>query len=318
MPGTPLLPTKLLIEASSFCQLRCPVCPTTKGLVGQGIRQGTLTVPTFLAILRNSPGVREVELSNYGEVFLNKDLATILRIAWERGVTTCLMNGVNLNHASDAQLEACVLYRVRHIVVAIDGTDSRTYSTYRVRGSLDAVLAHVRALNHYKALHRSPYPELTWQFIVFGHNQHQIADARAKAADLNMRFVTKVNWDPGYSPVADWEPVRSAARSPVVTHQDQRDQAMAGEVQTYCGQLWRSPQINFDGRVLGCCVNHWGHFGGNLAEEPLGAVYAHERFRQAREALTGEQPMPADMPCINCHLWSWMVETGYRYRPDTG
>jgi hypothetical protein len=36
---------------------------------------------------------------------------------------------------------------------------------------------------------------MTWQLIVFGHNEHELPKARAMARDLDAVFA-KLNWDP--------------------------------------------------------------------------------------------------------------------------
>ena len=40
-------------------------------------------------------------------------------------------------------------------------------------------------------------------------------------------------------------------------------------MQEICHQLWDAPQINWDGKILGCCRNFWGDFGGNAFTEGL-------------------------------------------------
>lgn len=63
-------------------------------------------------------------------------------------------------------------------------------------------------INFYKEKYNSIYPKLRWQFIVFGHNEHELPAARKMAEELNMIFYTKLNaenWDPLYSPVRNRE-----------------------------------------------------------------------------------------------------------------
>jgi len=56
-----------------------------------------------------------------------------------------------------------------------------------------------------------------------------------------------------------------------------------------CSQLWRRPQINFDGRLLGCCVNHWSDFG-NVLQHGLETP----KLACAKEMLQGKQPARED------------------------
>jgi len=100
--------------------------------------------------------------------------------------------GVNLNHVKPDVLEAVVKYGVRQLRVSLDGASQETYSVYRVRGNFERVIENVRTINAFKAQYGTEYPELLWQFIVFGHNEHELPQARALAAELNMKFKPKL------------------------------------------------------------------------------------------------------------------------------
>src|ERR1700680_4824166 len=104
-------PTTIRLEAASHCQLRCPTCPTTSGAISQAIGSGFLRATDFRELLEQNPQVREIELSNYGEIFLNPELSEILRIAHECGVGLLAQNGVNLNVVRKGVLEDLVRYR---------------------------------------------------------------------------------------------------------------------------------------------------------------------------------------------------------------
>src|ERR1700735_3935103 len=88
------------IDASAHCQLACPSCPTASGATAPAMRPGHLDPASFRSLLDANPHLTDVELSNYGEMFLNPKLPDLLRIAFDRGVIIHADNGVNLNHAS--------------------------------------------------------------------------------------------------------------------------------------------------------------------------------------------------------------------------
>ena len=47
------------------------------------------------------------------------------------------------------------------------------------------------------------------------------------------------------------------------TRTEFRERYGAEYLEGTCDQLWSGPQINWDGKVLGCCRNFWDEFGGN-------------------------------------------------------
>lgn len=296
-------PEKIRLEASSACQLRCPSCPTTTGAARPVLGRGFLKFDDFKALVDANPWVREIELSNYGEIFVNPELAAIIAYAHGRGVALSCENGANLNNVDDSVIEAMVRYGFRSITCSIDGASQGTYSVYRVRGNFDDVIANVQRINHFKKIYGSSLPVLTWQFVVFGHNEHEIAAARMRAAELGMGFYVKLSWDSGFSPVKNPELVRGIGGVGAVTREEFREKYGRDYMEGICAHLWETPQINWDGKVLGCARNFWGEFGGNAFTDGLLASINTEKLQYARRMLQGEVPARGDVPCTTCDIY---------------
>jgi MoaA/NifB/PqqE/SkfB family radical SAM enzyme len=304
---------QIRLEASSFCNLRCPLCGITNGYTHQGaIGGGFLRLEDFRKLLDDNPGLELIELSHSGEIFLNPALLSMLELAHQRGVKLTAANGVNLNKVRPEVLEGLVKYQFRTLVCSIDGASEETYSIYRVRGKFANVINNIRKINELKRRYRSPFPELAWKFIVFGHNEHELPVAREMARELDMVFYPRLNtWDSNFSPVRDPEAVRAATGISATS----RDEYEALHGQSYdeyyaCHQLWDDPQINWDGKVLGCCMNHWSDFGGNAFRDGLTASVNTEQIVYARAMLRGHAPPREDIPCTQCALYQEMRKRG--------
>ncbi|MGH9425406.1 MAG: radical SAM/SPASM domain-containing protein, partial [Terriglobia bacterium] len=308
-----LKPRKIRLEAATVCQLRCPTCPTTSGEIRRTIGAGYLRLEEFKRLIDENPWVKHVELSNWGEIFLNPDLEGILEYADRRNVALHSDNGVNLNSVRDHVIEALVKYRIRSMTCSIDGASNETYSIYRKRGNFERVIDNIRKINGYKRQYNSKHPVLTWQFVVFGHNEHEIAIARNMARELNMGFYVKLTWDDDtFSPIKDKELVRRETGLGVATRSEYYQKYKRHYFQRgTCSQLWNSPQINWDGRVLGCCVNYWGDFG-NAFQEGLLKSLNNEKIGYARLMLLGKREAREDIPCTTCHYYKEMKEDGRR------
>jgi MoaA/NifB/PqqE/SkfB family radical SAM enzyme len=301
-----ILPQRVRLEASSFCQLRCPSCPTTSGAIHPAVGSGFLRFEDFRRLAELNPLLKWIEISNYGEIFLNPELIQILEYARNKGITITIENGVNLNHARTEALEALVQYQVAIVTCSIDGASPETYRTYRVRGDFDAVIRNIKTINAYKAQHGSVLPHLVWQFVVFGHNEHEIPVARKMAQDLGMEFRTKLTWDSEFSPVRDAQFVRTQSGLDAVTREEFEERHDEKYASAICLQLWDDPQINWDGKMLGCCRNFWGDFGGNAFTDGLTESVNSERMTYAREMLTGRRPPREDIPCTTCEMYEAM------------
>jgi MoaA/NifB/PqqE/SkfB family radical SAM enzyme len=314
-------PQAIRLEASSVCQLRCPSCPTTSRAIDPAVGSGLLDFDDFVGLLDANPGLKRIELSNYGEILLNPALPDILRVAHDRGIAITADNGVNLNRAPADVLEALVRHRVRRIGCSIDGASEETYRRYRVNGSFEAVIANIRTINEWKRILGSRFPRLTWNFIAFGHNEHEIPAARRLARELGMRFHVKLSWDENFSPLESGAVVRQHAGA--VSRSEFRRRHGRGYVDPICRQLWEQPQVNWDGRILGCGRNFWGEFGGNAFRDGLAASLNSEGMNYARAMLEGREPPRDDVPCSSCDIYldrrasgRWMtpVRPGLRAR----
>lgn len=297
----PIRPTTIRVEASSACQLRCPLCPIHSGVARPAVGTGFLRLAHFEGLLQDAPYVTHVELANYGEIFLNPELLEILHCAHERRVTLTAGEGVNLNSAREEVLEGLVKYGFERLTCSIDGATDATYQKYRVHGSLPRVLANIRTINSFKEKYGSIRPRLLWQFVVFGHNEHEIGQARRLAAELSMEFCLKLNWNPEFSPVRNREALRREIGASSINEYQQRFGRHYDALN--CHRLWTEPQINWDGRVLGCTRNFWGEFGGNAFEDGLQAAINSEGMRYARDMLLGRAPARDDIPCSTCDVY---------------
>ena len=296
-------PIKLRLESSSLCQLKCPACRGTSKEISPLIGRGYLRISDFRSLIYKNKWLKEIELSNYGEMFLNPNLNEIIQFAYQNNIGLTATNGVNLNNAKLQVLESLAQYRFRKMTVSIDGASAKTYRVYRVNGDFDAVVENILKINFYKKKHQTRYPKLTWQFVVFGHNEHELPVAEQLAKKLGMDFYVKLNWDDAkYSPVKDSDIVKKYIG--VSTIDEFKRKNKENYLSHICNQLWDSPQINWDGKVLGCCVNYWEDFGSNAFLDGLLRSVNNEKMQYARDMLIGKLPTRPDIPCSSCHMFT--------------
>jgi hypothetical protein len=256
-----------------------------------------------------NPHISRIELSNWGEIFLNPEIEGIIEYAYRKSVGVTAWNGANMNHVRDSVLEALARYRFRAITCSIDGVTQETYAAYRRKGNVARVLDNIRRLNDYKRRWRTEFPRLQWQFVWFEHNAHEVDAARALAAELGMTFLLKQNWaeSPTMATLRDQTPAADAEGRPLPATPTAQGEDKSMH---YCAQLWNEPQINFDGTLLGCCVNTWGTFGPNAFEVGLRRAIDDEKYRYAQRMLRGQEPARSDVPCVLCDVYLRRAHTG--------
>ncbi|MBF0504774.1 MAG: radical SAM protein [Candidatus Omnitrophica bacterium] len=298
-----IVPSKIRLDASTVCQLKCPSCPNTLGLIAKNLGAQFLKFEDFKKIVDANPWIRAIELSNWGEIFLNPHLMKIAEYAAKKRVVLNAATGVNSNTVKEEMLEGVVKYQFGVISFSIDGGSPETYKIYRRAGDFKTVIANIRKINEFKVKYRSVLPKLLWQFLVFKHNEHEIPKAWKMARSLGMEFYLKPSGG-GFSGVKNTERVRKMARLFSARGGITAD----GRGQRKCSQLWIQPQINSDGRVLGCCANYWGDYG-NVFQGDLIGILNNERMNYARTMLLGRKKERKDIPCTQCSQYQRMKET---------
>lgn len=300
-PQVRLRPKAVRLESCTLCQLKCAGCymrNTDNGTMGKGY----LKADDFRNLLDNDPYIREVELSNSGEPFLNPDMEAILRLAHERSVKITFFNGVNFNDISDRVLEALVIYNVYGITFSIDGASQGVYSAYRRNGSLDKVIENIKKLNQLKKAHNSEYPKLHWQFVLMQQNQHEAKLAREMAKKLHMDIYFKLNdVKEEFVPYNRNELSRITGLNFFTKEEWREHNDRDYMTPLICQHMFFSPQINWDGRLLGCGAVFQSDWKVNVFREGLEAGLNCPPYRAAVIGLLGgNSTIDPDSPCGRC------------------
>jgi len=279
------------------------VCVTwhTRDRIGTGY----LKFKDFKKFIDRYPNFKHVELSCKGEIFLNPELTDIIKYAYEKKVILSAYGGVNLNSISEKTAGYLAKYKFNAIVVAIDGASSETYSVYRKGGSFTNVIENIKKINHYKQVYNSEFPRLIWKFVIFGHNEHEIDSAKKIAKDLGMEFTHVFNVEPSYSPVVDTKYVKEQTGYASLQEFEQANNTK--NCLDTCKGLWRSPQINWDGRLMGCACRSVG-FPINVFEIGLERSLNDEKYIYAKKMLLGKVEPREDVPCCGCGIYEWRRE----------
>lgn len=305
------------LEAGSKCQLRCPACPTgRRETKDTPVGWGWLAAADFEGFLDRHPSVRTVELSNYGEILLNPQLARIAAAAAERGVVLEAKNGVNMNTATEESL--AVLARFAVVAMSIDGCSQETYVQYRRGGNFDNAWRNATRLVQLRREAGLPLSGILWQYVIFPHNEHEIGRAFELASELGITLYPKMSWDGSHRKLSD---PGSVARFLGASDADIQDpgafleRRFCGNNQSalICQQLWTTPQINWDGTLLGCCVNYTRSLG-NVFETGLAKAMESAPYRQLMDVVTGRALATPETPCRTCHIYRRTLAPNYKWR----
>lgn len=297
---------KISIDISTICQLRCPECSTTKGIIRNGIiGTGYMPFAKFKNLIDANGYIETIELSNWGEIFLNPEIIKIIKYGHATNIKLTAGNGVNFNTVDDEVLEALVKYSFGYLNISIDGASQETYSQYRVGGDFKKVISNIVKLNSLKAKYNSIFPRLAWQFIIFGHNEHEIPLVKTMCNELKMTFNPRLN-NSDFSPIKNRDWVKTEIGLNAVTREEYKS-LYKKHYKRPCCQLWVSPQINWDGKVLGCCVNKWTSFG-DVLKDGIASCIDSQLYKDTKLVLSGKSDLNNRMPCFHCPTYSQILD----------
>lgn len=333
-----MLLQEITIDACTYCQLRCPLCTTGTALLSMDApmklnpkididpsivhltgreflestyKIGFLKLEDLIPLIKENPQIRRVFLSSRGESLLNPQFVEIVRHLASKNIESFVDS--NLNYLTDKMAEGLVRNGMTSITVSIDGACEATYKKYRFGGSFKKVIENVKKINKWKEELQSEFPYLTWQFIVFKHNEHEIEKAKSLANELKMRFIIKPPWRPLYGEESDvYERVKKLHPKLAILG-DWLPYEPINPLWVACYELWVKPRINWDGRVFGCCLNN-GSYGnwGNVFDEGLSKIF--KRAEAGRKLLTGNLLKPPKwIPCLKCDVYKSFKKNGIWY-----
>ena len=127
------------------------------------------------------------------------------------------------------------------------------------------------------------------------------------AKDLNMGFFVKLSWEDLYSepfsPIKNSDLIRKETGLGVSNRSEFREKYGFEYLKKLCClELWTNPQINYDGRVLGCAVNFWDDYG-NAFKGGLEGCLNNEKLNYAKEMLMGKRKRKKGIPCAECKVY---------------
>ncbi|RJR24502.1 hypothetical protein C4578_02685 [Candidatus Microgenomates bacterium] len=270
-------PVKLTIDPTANCNLHCPLCPTGQG--NKGRKKGLMKLTDFKKIIDETGDfLLEVDLFNWGEPLLNKEVFKMISYTHKKKIKARISS--NLNFFPSGFEKELVKSKLHHLVVSLDGISQETYSQYRVGGSLPKVLDSVKKIALEKKRQSSPFPFITWQFIVMKHNEHEVKEAKKLVKEWGFdRIVFQRNrGDMG-------KELFKKAKKQLKT----------------CHFLWNQSVINWNGSVSPCCLYYDEKYDfGNAFNDGFAEVWNNQRYKEARRLVTEKKCNDKNLICWNC------------------
>ena len=279
-------PYELCIDVSNKCNLHCPYCPTGRGEQSERGR-GNISYDLFMHILDDlAPYAYSLELFNWGEPFFNRELPKLIAYATKKGVPTIISSNLSFP-LTEEYVRSVVSAGLTYLAAAVDGADQRSYEIYRRGGNFKLVVENLRTFVRVKRELGSVTPNLTWQYLVFAHNEEQIEDARRLASEIGIdHFAVRGGLydDPTWAPKGDY-PFDYLSVHP-----------------NRCTWLWKKAVFHWDGGFASCCMGFNKHDDfDTFRPGQFRQMWNNAQFIAARRIWTEPRSaLPEGHFCVNC------------------
>lgn len=280
------LPIYLKLEPTPLCQLRCPGCRHNDELYNSGQNRNMMLslagAQTIVGPLKHA--LLGVSLSHLGEPFMNENLLAIVRYLHQERISVSFPTNFSFAF-SDEKIEQIVDSGVDQLLISLDGASPETYERYRQGGNFDQVLDNVARVSATKKKLRVAHPLLTWKFVVFDHNRHEVPAVKATFAELGFDRYELVQDNTSQ----DANKVRRRYNDDLKIRRKP------------CYWLWNTMVIRWDGTVHPCCSTLALNLG-NCCEEDSAVIWRSEAYADVRRGFRrktfGEGMVPRCRSCI--------------------
>ncbi len=173
------------LEITNRCTLACPECFRTNN---PWIKQNLTDLP--LSVLENVfpladrdqfKGLRINLCGAYGDCIYHREFHNVIRYLKTAGLTLCVET--NGSHRKPGWWEkTCEILDQNDVInFSVDGLED-TNHIYRINARWQDIITAMK-------LCASKVP-VTWKFILFSHNEHQVEEAKALAKEIGVRDLT--------------------------------------------------------------------------------------------------------------------------------
>jgi len=181
-------PERLTLEMTSYCNLKCWMCPKTAGYVNT-LPNHLIEEPVIKKVKELLPNIEILQLSGlWGEVFLHPETYfSILKSAKENGCEVrTISNGTLLTPEISKNLVGLGL---DDLTISIDAASPRTYKDIRVGGDFKKLIKQLKKLKKIKKKEHSDTPIIHFAFVGMERNIKELPDLVKISAELGIQSI---------------------------------------------------------------------------------------------------------------------------------
>lgn len=279
------IPPVLILETTTACQLRCPLCMIASNNFNR--RNEHMDIDLIEKLLQECGNrICAALLYIVGEPFLHPEIMKIIKLFKEHDIIVKI--STNGNYSKDIS-EEIVRSGLDYIIFGVDGDNQEAYAKYRVGGSLNSLLSNIEKLAETKKALGSKKPFIEARLICMEHNIERIDLVKELLNNYDIDLFTIKKCDIGN------EDEFPGAISFIP---DSFRRAGPGILRS-CDLLWTNFCVLVDGKVVPCCNDDKGEFVfGDTRKDSITSILNSSKFIKLRQ-LMKDNRMAIPM-CAKC------------------
>lgn len=298
-------PYYICLGTGPICNLRCNLCP--EGQKRSGRKSGFLGKEVVERVIEElGPFLYVVELYNWGEPLLNKNLFEYIRLLEEANIH--IMVSTNLNVFNDNICREIINSGLDTLIVSLDGCSQESVEQYQIGSNYERVISNVKKIVEYKKLRGVNHPVIHWRYIVNHFNENELKKAYKvyKEVGFDAFDIAPISCDMGREILWDQERQFSNVESYLPKNEfwskyDYKNRSKKVQYNK-CSWLWNSTVINWNGSVSPCYGVWKEAFDfGNILETSFKEIWNGKKYQLARRVIKSkESKLIPNLICSIC------------------
>lgn len=300
---------RIIIEPTNACNLRCPLCPTSKSKRERGF----LSFENFKKIIDNIPNLKSINFGWSGEPLLNKEIFKMVKYAGLMRIRTGIStNTVFLNEYIDEAMKS----GLDNLIVCLDGASKKTHEKYRLGSDFDSIKRNIKEFCQEKKRRKLNKPRVVLQCLLTRYNEHEIPAIIELAKDLGVNSLEFKTLSLGSS-VATAEKIKRAKEflpsSDFSRYDLKRGVPVLKSKPKLCSWL-RQSVILWNGDVTICCYDFEGDLivGNVFRDGGFKKVWKSKKYKDYRRKIIRKE----FTLCKNCSRTGEYTQRVHFYRNE--
>jgi radical SAM protein with 4Fe4S-binding SPASM domain len=288
---TPDFPSRINIEPTNQCNLRCRMCP--RGDLTRPVGEIDMDLFDKLAqeISRHAPA--EVRLHKDGEPLKNPRIFEMIDHIKTVAPSTLLNMDTNALLLDEEKANKILDSKLDVLLFSVNAATAETYKKVRGSTKYDQVIENIERFLKLRQERGFVWPKVKVQLIVMAETKDEIGLFKEQWGphEVDVLLIPAINWG-GHRPE-----VKSLMQLP--------------EKRYPCTFLWNSFSINWDGKVSFCNVDY-NHLGiiGDVREQTIEEIWKSPEFERYRELHKTGRWGEIDL-CRDCNYWAYTRNVWY-------